>query len=760
MSESKLPSIEPRSGLFGRLEWRFPLILIVIYGLLVPVLYKFGLYGIDDVNMWGRYMCFAMIAVGLDLVWGYTGMLSLCQALFFSLGGYAMGMYLAHHGGPEGAVDAAGWKIPGCLFVVYPGKVGETQADWLVPWFWKPFWWLSWTVLLGILIPSLVAFLVGFFVFRSRVRGVFFAILTQALTVMAMSVFMVNDMKLGGTNGVTRFNRIVFGGRERIEIVLKEDELAKASLTFADIKSVLEKRRTEKRRDGEVPAPGGSLEESEENILLSSPAKGVNINQDYKDLVVSKAGDPKVTLKDVAELRFRGFNLTDDSVKFCLYIVTLALLILVYLLCRYVVSSRMGRVLVAIRDNEDRLRFSGFKPYRYKVVVYAFAAGIAGLGGLLYAPQMGIFTPHNMRPIESILVVVWVAVGGRGSLWGAVTGALVVNYGYNFLTSRYPDYWMFVLAAVFLLIVLLAPGGIASLLKWVSRSLRSGTGDGGPAAGPEDMDDRSAGAAEEEMSKRLQRIKLLSSVKQEVDVGRDLLEVRDITVLFDGFKALDVKQLAVGHRELKVIIGPNGAGKTTLCDVISGKTRPTTGQVFFEGTDITLAPEADIAQLGVGRKFQTPTVYDSLTVYENMTLALPGRQGISLGSRITDDERTSIRSQLERVRLLDDEHREVEYLSHGQRQWLEISMLILTGPKLLLVDEPAAGLTDEETVLTAELLLECREEHSIIVIEHDMEFVRLLDSHVTVLNEGKIMAEGSVAEVQANEEVREAYLGR
>jgi len=760
MSESKLPSIEPRSGLFGRLEWRFPLILIVIYGLLVPVLYKFGLYGIDDVNMWGRYMCFAMIAVGLDLVWGYTGMLSLCQALFFSLGGYAMGMYLAHHGGPEGAVDAAGWKIPGCLFVVYPGKVGETQADWLVPWFWKPFWWLSWTVLLGILIPSLVAFLVGFFVFRSRVRGVFFAILTQALTVMAMSVFMVNDMKLGGTNGVTRFNRIVFGGRERIEIVLKEDELAKASLTFADIKSVLEKRRTEKRRDGEVPAPGGSLEESEENILLSSPAKGVNINQDYKDLVVSKAGDPKVTLKDVADLRFRGFNLTDDSVKFCLYIVTLALLILVYLLCRYVVSSRMGRVLVAIRDNEDRLRFSGFKPYRYKVVVYAFAAGIAGLGGLLYAPQMGIFTPHNMRPIESILVVVWVAVGGRGSLWGAVTGALVVNYGYNFLTSRYPDYWMFVLAAVFLLIVLLAPGGIASLLKWVSRSLRSGTGDGGPAAGPEDMDDRSAGAAEEEMSKRLQRIKLLSSVKQEVDVGRDLLEVRDITVLFDGFKALDVKQLAVGHRELKVIIGPNGAGKTTLCDVISGKTRPTTGQVFFEGTDITLAPEADIAQLGVGRKFQTPTVYDSLTVYENMTLALPGRQGISLGSRITDDERTSIRSQLERVRLLDDEHREVEYLSHGQRQWLEISMLILTGPKLLLVDEPAAGLTDEETVLTAELLLECREEHSIIVIEHDMEFVRLLDSHVTVLNEGKIMAEGSVAEVQANEEVREAYLGR
>ena len=425
----------------------------------------------------------------------------------------------------------------------------------------------------------------------------------------------------------------------------------------------------------------------------------------------------------------------------------------------------MGRVLVAIRDNEDRLRFSGFKPYKFKVFVYSLAAGIAGLGGMLYAPQMGIFTPHNMLPIESILVVVWVAVGGRGTLWGAVIGALVVNYGYSILTSRYPDYWMFVLAAVFLLIVLVLPGGIADILKKAmggGGSPRLLPGKQAPETGSAEDEDggRAAEVAEEEMRKRLERINLLSSVKQEVDVGRSLLDVKDITVLFDGFKALDVKEFTVGHRELKVIIGPNGAGKTTLCDVISGKTRPTTGQVFFEGADITHEPEADIAQLGVGRKFQTPTVYDSLTVYENMTLALPGRQGISLGSRITDYERDSIRSQLERVRLLDDEHREVEYLSHGQRQWLEISMLILTGPKLLLVDEPAAGLTDEETVLTAELLLESREEHSIIVIEHDMEFVRLLNSHVTVLNEGKIMAEGTIDEVSANEEVKEAYLGR
>ena len=768
MSDGKLVSIEPRSGLLGRLEWKFPLFLIAVFGLLVPLLYKNDLYGIDDVNMWGRYMCFALIAIGLDLVWGYTGMLSLCQALFFSFGGYAMGMYLAHHGGPEGSVDAAGWKMPACLFVVYPGKVRETEADWLVPWFWKPFWWLSSTAVLAIVIPGVVAGVVGFLVFRSRVKGVFFAILTQALTVMAASVFMVNDMKLGGTNGVTRFERIVTGGREKIEITLKPEELQKRSLTIESVKSVLDKYKDSARRDGTRPPPGGSLDQ-EGPVLVSSPWRGVNINKDYKDLVISETGGTKVTLKDVAELGYRGFDLKEDAVKFNLYLITLGLLILVYLMCRYIVSSRMGRVLVAIRDNEDRLRFSGFKPYKYKMAVYSFSAAIAGLGGMMYAPQMGIFTPHNMEPLKSILVVVWVAVGGRGTLWGAVIGALVVNYGYNFLTSRVPEYWMFVLAAVFLGIVLLLPGGIASLLKqfgsWSKEQWKNIAGKrGGTTEGEqgwfEESDEDTAGLAAEEMRKRLDRIAMLRSVTQEVDVGRNLLDVKDITVLFDGFKALDVNEFSIGHRELRVIIGPNGAGKTTLCDVISGKTRPTTGQVLFEGADITHEPEADIAQLGVGRKFQTPTVYDSLTVYENMTLALPGRQGISLGSRNTLREKDSIRTLLERVRLLDDQHREVAYLSHGQRQWLEISMLILTGPKLLLVDEPAAGLTDEETVLTAELLLESREEHSIIVIEHDMEFVRLLDSHVTVLNEGKVMAEGSVAEVQANEEVKEAYLGR
>ena len=241
-----------------------------------------------------------------------------------------------------------------------------------------------------------------------------------------------------------------------------------------------------------------------------------------------------------------------------------------------------------------------------------------------------------------------------------------------------------------------------------------------------------------------------------------IVYLKDVVVSFDGFKALDVKEFAVHFNDLRVVIGPNGAGKTTLCDVISGKSRAKSGKVYFNRADVTHEPDVEIARRGVGRKFQTPTVFDSLTVYENMELALPGRRGVwrNLFARRTPSERDRIVSLLERVHLADDLHTEARYLSHGQRQWLEISMLIVAEPKLLLVDEPAAGLTDRETELTAELLLELRGQHTIIVIEHDMEFVRRLDARVTVLNEGKVLAEGSMQEVQSNPDVIEAYLGR
>ena len=242
----------------------------------------------------------------------------------------------------------------------------------------------------------------------------------------------------------------------------------------------------------------------------------------------------------------------------------------------------------------------------------------------------------------------------------------------------------------------------------------------------------------------------------------EIVQLQDVTVSFDGFKALDISRFAVTRNELRVVIGPNGAGKTTMCDVISGKTRAASGRIVFDGVDVTHRSDVQIARLGIGRKFQTPTVFDSLTVVENMELMLPGRRSVwhNLFARTTAEQRERIYSLMHRVRLIDDLYTPAKYLSHGQRQWLEISMLILADPKLLLVDEPAAGLTDAETELTAELLLELKGRHTIIVIEHDMDFVRRLDARVTVLNEGKILAEGTLDQVQSDPEVIEAYLGR
>ena len=241
-----------------------------------------------------------------------------------------------------------------------------------------------------------------------------------------------------------------------------------------------------------------------------------------------------------------------------------------------------------------------------------------------------------------------------------------------------------------------------------------------------------------------------------------LVRVENVKVLFDGFKALDIGHFDVKENELRVVIGPNGAGKTTLCDVISGKTKVTEGHIFFGGVETTGYPEDAISAMGVGRKFQTPTVFDSLTVFENMELALPGRRGVfqNIFGQVSKSNREKIMATLKRVGLADSAHIHSRHLSHGERQWLEISMLIVQSPKLLLVDEPAAGLTDEETHLTGELLLELAGSHTIMVIEHDMEFVRQLNRTVTVLCEGKVLCEGPLEKVQADERVIEAYLGR
>jgi urea transport system ATP-binding protein len=244
------------------------------------------------------------------------------------------------------------------------------------------------------------------------------------------------------------------------------------------------------------------------------------------------------------------------------------------------------------------------------------------------------------------------------------------------------------------------------------------------------------------------------------------LYMDDITVSFDGFRALNALSLAIDVGELRCIIGPNGAGKTTMMDVITGKTRPDAGEVYFgSNVDLLRLAENDIAQIGIGRKFQKPTVYEPLTVFQNLELALAGDRRVraSLFARLSAAQLERIGDVLERIHLKDDARRVAGLLSHGQKQWLEIGMLLMQDPKLLLLDEPVAGMTDEETERTAELFLSLEGDHSLVVVEHDMKFVELLTEgrkKVTVLHEGSVLAEGLLADVQANEKVVEVYLGR
>lgn len=242
-----------------------------------------------------------------------------------------------------------------------------------------------------------------------------------------------------------------------------------------------------------------------------------------------------------------------------------------------------------------------------------------------------------------------------------------------------------------------------------------------------------------------------------------LLYLDGVTVSFDGFRAIDDLSLVLDRGEMRAIIGPNGAGKTTMMDIVTGKTRPDVGTVLFDdGVDLTRHDESSIARLGIGRKFQKPTVFENLSVEDNLALAMSGAGRIAslLFGRTSEVEGRRIASILETIRLSHRRSERAADLSHGQKQWLEIGMLLAQDPKLLLVDEPVAGMTDAETEETARLLREIAEDHSVIVVEHDMAFVRELGVKVTCLHEGRVLAEGSLDHVSANPRVVEVYLGR
>ena len=241
-----------------------------------------------------------------------------------------------------------------------------------------------------------------------------------------------------------------------------------------------------------------------------------------------------------------------------------------------------------------------------------------------------------------------------------------------------------------------------------------------------------------------------------------ILYIDNVTVSFDGFKALNDLNLYINDGELRCIIGPNGAGKTTMMDVITGKTRPDQGTVFFGQTlDLTQMTEYEIAHAGIGRKFQKPTIFQNHTIYENLELALHVEKDIwtSLLKRLNDDQKETIEEALKTIGLVKQRNIRAGLLSHGQKQWLEIGMLLVQDPRLLLIDEPVAGMTHQETEQTAQLLSSLAGKHSVVVVEHEMDFIRSIANRVTVLHEGHVLAEGSMEDVQNNPKVIEVYLG-
>jgi urea transport system permease protein len=309
------------------------------------------------VALLGKYMTYALLALAVDLVWGYCGILSLGHSAFFALGGYAMGMYLMRQIGGRGVYGNA--SLPD--FMVF--------LNWkALPWYWYGFdmFWLA--MLMVLIVPGLLALVFGWLAFRSRVTGVYLSIMTQALTYALMLAFFRNDMGFGGNNGFT----------------------------------------------------------------------------DFKDLL--------------------GFDLHAPAMRVALFVISVAALAGSYLLCRYVVTSRAGRVVEAVRDAESRARFLGYRVESYKLWVFVFSAMLAGVAGALYVPQVGIINPSEFAPLNSIEVVIWVAIGGRGTLYGAIAGALVVNYAKTYLTGALPEMWLYALGASFVLVTVFLPKGIVGLI--------------------------------------------------------------------------------------------------------------------------------------------------------------------------------------------------------------------------------------------------------------------------------------------------------
>ncbi len=346
----------------SKIELAVAVIIAVLLVVVMPALNASGAVSNFTINLWGKYLCYGLLAISVDMLWGYTGLLSLGQSLFFSLGGYMLGMHLMLMIGEDGQYFKSG-NNPNLLpdFMVFLGHT-------FLPSFWKPFNSFSFAVFAVVVIPGLLALIFGFFAFRSRIKGVYFSILTQALTFAAYIFLLQNDVTMGGNNGFTDFKRVL------------------------------------------------------------------------------------------------GYDLRNPATQRGLYIATAILLVLVYVLARWLTTTKFGLVQRAIRDSETRVLFSGYAAANYKLFIFVVAGAVAALGGALYVPQVGIINPSELATDKSLEAVVWCAVGGRGTIVGPIIGAISVNALKSWATvGKTADYWLIILGVLFILVVLLMPKGIVGL---------------------------------------------------------------------------------------------------------------------------------------------------------------------------------------------------------------------------------------------------------------------------------------------------------
>ncbi|MGO6667800.1 ATP-binding cassette domain-containing protein [Rhizobium ruizarguesonis] len=573
------------------------LVLLLALALTALLLIVFGpmFLGRFSLNVLTRSMIYAMLAITVDLLWGYTGVLTFGQAAFFGVGAYATAMVLTHIGASP------------ALFVV--------------------------ALAAAVLVPLVLGLAVGWLSFYHGSTALYATVISLVVPIVVTQLIFSGGTWTGSSSGLVGYETLPLG------------------------------------------LPG-------------------------------------------------YFRLSGA----CLLV--LAVLAIVF------VRSDAGRLLVAIRDNEARIAYLGMNPARLKIVVTSVLAGVCGLAGFLYANASGVVAPENTGFVFGTELVVWTALGGRGTIIGPLFGAIGIDYLSASLSGDLPFLWQLIIGALFVAMIILLPGGLASL---VTRFLQSANS-----------------------SSTLKSLPTRIVAKDGALAGKSLLSIRGLGKSYGSFSVLKGIDLEIGAGELVSLVGPNGAGKTTLMRCLSDGTQQIEGQVDIIGTNIAgRAPERIVA-LGVGRKFQVASIFDSMTIGECLKIARFSRERPnpmrSLAEIMLPAAAAEILTLTGMADMLD---KPVSMLSHGQRQALELAMVVALEPRIILLDEPTAGLTKTERMTIGTILKKLTDEmgFAAILVEHDLDFVRDISSRIVVLHQGKLVLDGTVNDVVNSETVRTIYAG-